>query len=243
MVIIGSTAIKYYFPDFTREPKDLDYAVVSDIKKRGQDVEYLTNPVICEMQGEGYLSPELLYTLKMSHMFWDVNWEKHMYDIQFLKKKGCFLVTDLFYKLYDYWNTVHAKNKRSDLKMSSEDFFDNAVKCPHSHDYLHTLINPIPTYTKVLIGEVEVCESKFNQLSHEDKCSLVTEEVMVMAYERYSNKDYRIAYSKMLKKFIISHAPLWEAVFIIENYIELHKPKFNYLKTIENGLLKSKQDA
>ena len=27
MLIIGSTAIKNYFPDFNRTPKDLDYAV------------------------------------------------------------------------------------------------------------------------------------------------------------------------------------------------------------------------
>jgi len=27
MVIIGSTAIKFYFPDFPREPRDVDYLV------------------------------------------------------------------------------------------------------------------------------------------------------------------------------------------------------------------------
>lgn len=235
MTLIGSAAIKHWFHDFKREPKDLDFIgsgvkVDSNIK-----VEILKNPVFDNYHHPIMLSDDL-YTLKISHMFWNINWDKHMFDIQFLRKKGCKLDKDLFMKLYDYWNEVHGKNKRSDLKMSAEDFFNNALKCEYYHDDLHTLLNPVPTYTKVLIGEVEVGEEKFNTLSFEEKCDLVIEEVMVMAWERFSTMDYRIAYSKMLKKFIISHAPIWEAIFIIENFIELHKPKFNFFKKIENGL-------
>lgn len=235
MVIIGSTAIKHHFSDFNRAPKDLDYAVSSPIKKEN-GTEFLINPILCEVQNEGYLIPDLLYTLKISHLFWDINWSKHMYDVQFLKSKGCKLNKDLFYKLYDYWGVLHGKNKRSDLKMSSEDFFDNAIKSKYEHDYLHTLIKNPPTFKKILIGEVEVSEEKFNNLSFEEKKELVVEEVMIMAYERYYNLDYRSAYSKMLKKFIISHAPMWEALFIIENYIELHKPNFNYINKINYEL-------
>jgi hypothetical protein len=46
-IIIGSTAIKHYFPDFPREPKDLDFAVMPGEKfeKKG-GVEYLENSVI-----------------------------------------------------------------------------------------------------------------------------------------------------------------------------------------------------
>ena len=59
---------------------------------------------------------------------------------------------------------------------------------------------------------------------------------MVMAFERYRSMGYKHAYTRMLKKFILNHAPVWEALFIIENYIILHKPKFNYFKKIEDGL-------
>jgi hypothetical protein len=243
MILIGSAAIKHWFPEFPREPKDLDYIGQGEVIRNSDiTIEVLRNPVF-----DGYpysiMKPDDLYTLKISHMFWDINWEKHMFDVQFLRKKGCQVNKELFYKLYEHWNTYHPKNKRSDLKMSADDFFDNAVKCDYYHDDLHTILNPTPTYTKVLIGEVEVGEEKFNSLSHEEKCALVTEEVMVMAWERYHQMDYRHAYSRMLKKFIISHAPLWEAVFIIENYIELHKPKFNYFKTIEDGLQTIKRTA
>lgn len=244
-LIIGSSAIKYHFSDFPREPKDVDYIVSGKppyehslpfVSKR---VEYHKNPVF-DNYPDIILSCDDLYTLKMSHTVgWDVKWEKHVFDIQFLKSKGCKLNKELFERLYAYWTEFHGENKRSDLEMSAEDFFKNALNTPH--DYYHTLINSTPTYTKVLKdgAEVEVSEEKFNVLSHADKLELVREEVYVMAYERYRKDDYREAYSKMLKKFILKHAPIWEAIFIIENFVELHKPVFNYFKTIEDGIVRN----
>lgn len=250
MVIIGSTAIKYWFSDFNRVPKDLDVVcyegeelnLILDYER----IERLPNSVLLDYlksvnYNNKYLSPDLLYTLKMSHAVgWQINWEKHVFDIQFLKSKGCKLNKELFLDLYAYWNTTHEKNKRSDLAMSAEEFFDNAVKCPHDHDFLHTLINPTPTFNKVLKdgAEVEVSEEKFNSLSHEEKCDLVREEVFVMAYERKPKVHFLHGYSWMLKKFIINHAPLWEACWILENYIELHKAPYNFVEKINTELEK-----
>jgi len=234
MVLIGSKAIKHHYPDFNRDPKDSDYAVTDNSLKSSREVEYLYNPIIGHL--EGIAEPNLLYTLKASHVVgWDINWEKHMFDTQFLKQKGCTLDRELFFKLYEFWNTIHEPNKRSDLDMTGTDFFNNAVKCEYDHDYLHTLLNPIPTYTKVLKDgeEVDVNEEKFNNLSFEEKCDLVREEVMIMRWERWSKKDYRVAYNMMLKKFILNHAPIWEAIFIIENYVLLQKPMRNHFKIIE----------
>lgn len=247
-IIIGSTAIKHWFPDFPRNPKDLDIAVIDSgewPKEKG--VEYLENKELFWKQWlclEEYLIPNALLTLKISHLIgWDINWEKHMFDVQFLLKKGCILYPSLFNDLYKLWEEVHGKNKRSDLDMTADEFFDNAVKFPIPHDELHYILKDTPTFTKVLKdgAEVEVDENKFRTLSFEDKCSLVTEEVMVMALERYESLGFQRAYSKMLKKFILYHAPIWEALFIIENYIELHKPKFDYFKKIENGIRIIKQ--
>ena len=241
-VIIGSTAIKHYYPDFNREPKDLDI-VTENVLQSDSKTEYLRNDVLIQyLKDNGlnqvYLSPDLLLTLKSSHIFWNINFDKHMYDIQFLLKKGNKINIDLFYKLYKHWNVVHGLNKRSNLDMSADKFFDNAVKCEHNHDYLHTLLNPIPTYLKVLKAgaEIDVSETKFNTLNHKEKCDLVREEVMVMAYERMFSKDYRINYHRMLKKFLMNHAPMWEAIFIIENWIELHKPEINFINKINNQL-------
>ena len=245
MILIGSSAIKNWYPDFKREPKDIDFIVnKQEIKNvKGGNVEFLENPIFSSMwryQGLRVLSPDHLCTLKASHLCWNINWDKHMFDLQFLLKKGCLIEEDLFWELYEYWNTVHSKNKRSDLKMSKEEFFTNAINYDTAqHDDLHKIINPVPIYTKVLKdgAEVELDENKFYSLSHEEKLDFVREECYIMAFERYKHLDYRIAYNMMLKKFIISHVPKFALVFTLKNYIELqNKPKFNFIKQIENGI-------
>lgn len=242
MKIIGSYAIKHHFPDFNRVPKDIDFAYKDNIintEYYNIKKEFLYNPILTYTNNIEYASPDEILTLKISHIFLDIFWDKHMYDIQFLLSKGCKIQKDLFYKLYNFWKTEHPnKMLRSNLAMSAKDFFNNAIKCPYNHDYLHTLLNETPIYTKILEDneEVLVSEKKFDGLTFDEKCDLVREEVMVMAYERYYELNYKIAYSKMLKKFIMNHAPLWEALFIIENYVLLHKPKVNYFKIINQKL-------
>lgn len=236
-ILIGSKAIKHWFSDHNRIPKDTDYIVDEIPKEKQKGVEYLLNPVFKDYPNEIML-PDDLYTLKISHLAWDINWDKHMWDVNFLKEKGCKLNVDLFYRLYDYWNEFHGKNKRSDLKMTASEFFDNAVNCPYNHDYLHTLIKEVPTYTKVLKDgeEVDVSEEKFNNLTFDEKCELVREEVMVMAFERFKKLGFQKAYHRMLKKFILSHAPIWEYLFIVENYKILCRPPFNFIKHLEEKL-------
>jgi hypothetical protein len=160
-----------------------------------------------------------------------------MFDIVFLKEHGAKLIRPLFDELYEYWNQFHGKNQRSDLTMTAESFFDNALT-KYDHDVLHTYINPTPTYFKVLKdgAEVEVSEDKFNLLSDEDKMQLVREKVYVMAFERLFNRDYRVAYNWMLKKFIMNHAPLYEALFIIDNYRVMQRCPFNYVDKINQGI-------
>lgn len=246
MIIIGSHAMKYWFPDFPREPKDFDIVLADGEVYNNphyQRIELLPNPVLTKYVLNNYASPDELYTLKMSHLFWNINWDKHMWDLQFLQDRGAELIQPLFDELYVYWNVVHGANKRSDLKMSSEGFFNNALTCEWDHDWLHTLLTPIPTFNKVLKdgAEVEVDEAKFKLLSQEEKDSLVREEVMVMAFERFSDVLYKSAYSRMLKKFIISHAPIWEAVYIIENYKRLVKIDFNFIQYLNEQIKSNNQ--
>jgi hypothetical protein len=207
MLLIGSRSIKHHFPDFSREPVDTDYA--TDLEdhtslEKSPTIEYLYNPIIGNLTG--IATPDTIYTLKISHCIgWNIKWEKHMYDIQFLKAKGCKIIYPLIYDLYNFWNETHLPNFRSNLKLSSDKFFDNSLVLDYTHDYIHTLIIPVPTYTKVLKDgeEVDVSEDKFNSLSFDEKLSLVREEVYVMAWERYKSQKYRTAYSIMLKKFIL----------------------------------------
>lgn len=237
-LIIGSTAIKHYYPDFPREPKDIDIVVLEKQKRNGE-TEYLQNPIILKYQNSGYLKPELMTSLKVSHLLWDINWEKHMFDLQFLLYKGHNWDLNIVRELREYWHEVLPKVRRSKLEQSKEEFFTNNVNMDtNEHDYLHTLIAEIPAYTKILKDncEVELDENKWNNLSFEEKCDVVQEEAYVMAYERWKHLNYRIGYKRQLIQNIQKHYPEFIAFFAIQNYIKLEKPKFNYLKKIENEL-------
>jgi len=238
-VLIGSKALEYYGL-VNRVIKDTDYAVDCKTKSGIPTIEYLYNPIITQ-RNEEICSLNDLLTLKISHVCgWDINWDKHMWDIyQIIKSDYNWnFDKDLFDELYIFWNTLHGKNKRSNLDMNSEKFFTNAIKYPIKHDDLHEMLikhphfkgQKEPTYCKILKEnqEVDVDETKFNNLSFEEKLNLVQEEIMVMALERNYHIDYRVNYNIMLKKFILNHAPMWECLFIIFNYPMLIKPFFNY---------------
>ena len=246
MIIIGSTAIKHHFKDFPREPNDLDYIVRS---KRGLErvdkVEYLFNPILSDYKNDKredkiYLSPDELLTLKMSHICYDINWDKHMFDIQFLIDKGASKIEDLYLDLIEYWKENHPTNRRSDLSLDKEEFFNNNVNnnSEYEHDFIHTLINPVPMYTRVLMEgkSVNLDETKFKALTHDEKLLFIKEEVFVMAWERFKNTPYPHAYAKMLKKFIQKHVPLFALDFSVYNYKELIKLPYNYIEDINNKL-------
>lgn len=250
-MIIGSQAILYHFPDFKRVPKDYDIVAFDEYNKqdlirihRGTPnlkLEVLLNPVLlnwCKSEGgiPNICPKNELYTLKISHCFWDLengSWNKHIWDIQWLKEKGCKFIPELFYQLYNYWEELHGKRKSSNLQMSAEDFFNNAIDYPIPHDDIHKLLiqHPYfkgqeqPTYVKILKEgqEVDVCMDKFSNLTEEEKFNVVFEEVAVMSLEnRFSKKMYwKAKYERMLKKFITSHAKIEESLWIIQNHKKL----------------------
>ncbi len=240
MLLIGSNAIKINYPDFPREPKDVDY-VVKDSSKfaKIKDTEFLENPILLEIQEGHIIDMDILLSLKISHMFWDNMWEKHLFDIQFLLKKGHKYDLNLINKFRAHWNEVLPKVRRSQLAMNKEDFFNNAVnEDSDEHDYLHTLINEIPMYTLLLKegSEVELDEDNWHRMSFEQKCEVVREETYVMAWERYKDVDYRVAFKRQLKQNIIKHFPSYIALFAIENYIKLERPAINYKNVINSKL-------
>ena len=127
--------------------------------------------------------------------------------------------------------------------MTADEFFDNAIKFPIKHDSIHEILikhkyfnsQKFPTYVKILKKgkEVDVCMQKFLLLSELEKFNIVFEEVATMALERnpYSSY-YKSDYIRMLKKFVLSHAKLEEALWIVQNYKELHNIPFNYKQYI-----------
>ncbi len=238
-ILIGSCALKEMYPDFPREPKDVDFAVDKERKASMKDIEYLYNPILCYWIGDGDINGDELLTLKVSHLFWDRDWNKHLFDCQFLLGKGHVIIEELLNKLITFWEDYLPKIRRSNLALTKEDFFNNAVnEDTHQHDHLHTLLNPVPMYTKLLKegSEVELNNTKWFSLSFEEKKSVVFEETAVMAYERYKNIDYRSAFIKQLKDNIIKHFPRYIAIWAIINYKQIYLTKINYIQIIKEKL-------
>lgn len=245
-ILIGSHALNKYIEN-GRVPKDTDYAV-DDAKAKSSEpgVEYLYNPVLFEYETSDVISASNLLNLKISHLFFDINWEKHMWDVQSLLKKGYELNPDQIQHFFSFFEEHLPKVRRSDLEMTKEDFFTNSVNydvC--EHDELHALLADTPAYQKLLREgcEVELDPEKWKALSFEEKCDVVFEETAVMAFERFKDPTtyFKADYQKMLKKCIISHFPRYIALFAIENYISLSQPKLNFKKHLNDELLKIKQ--
>jgi len=220
-IIIGSTAIKHWYPDFNREPKDLDYAVdCPQARSEEKGMEYLYNPILF-YSGE-YLNPSALLTLKVSHLFWETNFDKHMWDVQFLLGKGLEWDLELMNKLMTFWDNYLPQVKRSKLNSSKEDFFTNAInKDEDEHDSLHEKLAEFPAYKKILKPncEVEVCEEKWNNLTEQEKRDVIEEETYVMQHERYNGKLHHIpAYRRQLRDNIIKHFPKFVALYAIKNF-------------------------
>lgn len=232
MIVIGSTAMKIHFPDFNRQPKDLDIAVEHEKVSTKKGIEYLYNPVLCKYSNDVFLNPNMLLSLKISHLFWDINWEKHMWDVQFLLQKGCIPNIEYIKEQMEFWKEYLPKVRRSQLEMSKEDFFNNAVnKDSEQHDLLHKKLRDIPAYTLLLKEgcEVELDENKWINLDFDKKCDVVYEETAVMAFERYKPDLYwKAAFNRQLKDNIIKHFPFYIALFAIENYKKLSNPIENY---------------
>jgi hypothetical protein len=233
ITLIGSHAMCYYFDDFTRAPKDLDYLAEEELLTK--EVEYLVIPPLNKYLDCQVLPVDILLTLKMSHLFWDINWAKHMFDVQFLLGRGVLYKRKLLDELVEYWKSKGYHQKKSNLTLTSEEFFTNSLKW--NHDRLHELLNPNPRYKAILVGDgtVNISEEKFNSLSYEEQIATVQEEVYVMAFER-SNQDYRTSYIQMLNKFIIAHAPYWLGIWMIVNYLPLRQI-FNYRQFMQNKII------
>lgn len=224
-VLIGSQAIQHWFPDHNRKPKDIDYAVDVDNVISEKGIEFLYNPVIFEVTNNEIATPEILLALKTSHLFWNTNWKKHMWDVWFLKNKGVTLDFEMYKKFRNFFESYLPTVHRSMLDQDKESFFSNAVnEDVDEHDDFHYMIADNPAFLDILKDgkEVEVCEVKFNNLPFERKMDVVIEEAVVMAYERYNKRlPFYAGFVRQLEDNIQKHYPEFIALFAIDQYVDL----------------------
>ena len=238
-ILIGSRALKYWFGgSYSRTPNDTDY--FSDEKIPGAETFWHPNLNNYSWLNDGIAVPTELYTIKVSHAFWDLgNWNKHMYDVTFLQRKGYgYLYPDLYDILYQIWEDRYGK-KKVNLNESPVDFFNSNVVRVYDHDSIHRSIAYYnrPLYESILKDghEVMVDREKFDHLNLEDKFNLVREEVYATALERVIIPSGYIyspsaAYAWALKKTITSFSKGWFALFIVLHYDELRKQDVDYVK-------------
>jgi hypothetical protein len=232
-LIIGSTAIKHWFPDF-REPKDIDY-ICSDclITKEKQNywIEEFSE-LIKLNKDSNYLDADLLFNLKLSHLGWNIHWEKTANDVLFLKRKNCIFNPELYQLLVKGWTKLHGEKWVKLKDKSADSFFDDYVNRKYVHDDIHKVVavGKNPLYFKILEKEnsVKCSKEKFNNLDLEDKLNLVREEIWVTALERYlipSNftTGDNLSYYKALKKLTTTMSSGWFKMFIIEYFHLLHR--------------------
>lgn len=253
-ILIGSKATRMWFTG-AREADDIDYFTPDNVYgyekidtfwheniERNLDLlaHYCLNGNVGEK--EWIAKPDFLYTLKVSHIFWNNNtgsWRKHANDIHwFQERTGAKFVPDIYNVFYPIWEQRYGK-KKVNLELSPKDFFNNNVSRTYDHDSIHASVAYYekPLFTEILRDghEVAVDMQKFNNLPIEKKYQLVREECYATALERQiipSEYTYspRAAYSWALMKTLTS---FWKgdwALFVALNYNKLYKPDVDYVK-------------
>lgn len=235
--LVGSLALVYHYGDEApRSPRDMD--IFGDEEVENAEVFY--HPDLEKWNWAPMAYPDELYTIKVSHAFWNLHgtWSKHMGDIVWMQRKGLKFIPELFDILYPIWEERYGK-KKANLNAKPEDFFNKNVHRVYDHDSIHRSIAYYdrPLFERILRDghEVAVDKAKFEALSYEDKLKLVREEVYATALERQlipSNykSSPRAAYAWAMMKTVTSFSKGWFPLFIVLNYQDLYKPDVDYVK-------------
>lgn len=235
-LIVGSTAIKHHFPDFPREPKDLD-ALVSTGYSCDISGDLFSHELLDELivPGTNVATVNFLYTLKVSHSYYELkngSHDKHIFDMRWLKRRGAQLDLDLHQKLYKVWTEIHGK-KKTTISMEKGEFFKDAVTRIYDHDSLHSSVafHGEAMYERILKdgSTVDVDSAKMWALSHEDLVRLFREEVYATALERILvptnyHASAGAAYRWSLRRTLTSLTTGRSARWIAENFEEFANP-------------------
>lgn len=241
-MIIGSSAARWWDVPLGNADSDLDVMVYDEDMLEDYPFGCDSNIVPIEVyntiyNASGYISPEMLLTLKMSHLSWDIKWYKTKRHIITLLNLGYEPDYDAYVLLKEYWESVHGDKSFLSLKKEKDEFFDDHVVYKYDHDYLHSLVAypNEPMYTRCLAdGEaVLISESKFGGLSHVNQVRMFREEVTVIAIERWLTNDANAgmyswyeSYMMALKKTVTNLTKNWANDFMIMNIRELSTPDY-----------------
>ncbi len=240
ITLIGSRAMREWFPD-SRDPADWDWQSDQEVDLAGVVGDVFVEPRLGAWSWRSVASPDELYTLKISHSFWEINgsqnWNKHAADIIFLSRKGAVFLRPLYNIVLPIWKERY-KRHQTNLNQTAGEFFADAVKRKYVHDSVHESIAYYdrPLFQSILQdgSEVLVDTDKFWALDHDTQIKLVREEIITTALERilipnnYSGSP-GAAYLWALRRTATSLFKGEWALFLMLNLDELFKPDCDYL--------------
>lgn len=130
-------------------------------------------------------SREDLYVMKATTVPF-INEPKHQHDLTLLTLENMEVDNDFFQRRIEETRKYYEKEKQVKY-----DFF-HKYHIPEYivHDNLHVIIGDLlglnlPTYLRITTAETDIAEDLFNKLTHEQKISLMVEESLVLALERW----------------------------------------------------------
>ena len=252
-ILIGSRALNYWYPEM--KPKDdSDWDIICNRPGAFEDdlnilIEWHDPWLLNNEEFHHYTSelhtvnicgqkvyvcnPIGLGIIKRSHLWRDLKFNKHItHWHKYLKKYTVNYQPIDWALLAERTRMTHALYPQGNpnLMQSKENFFDDAVKKQHNHDYLHELFAYYdkPLYARLLRNaELAWCEeSKWQKLPHEDKLKCIAEEVQVITTERFmvpNSWKYpsKLAYAKALQKVCTTLCSGWFRSYSIDYYPEL----------------------
>jgi hypothetical protein len=284
MLVVGSKALNYHYPELKREVKDIDVIGTSS------DIKYLINALNPEKiketdsittlfniqrpneffntnnveilnadnsealreyvkfdtqdgkigNGLRYASPEVLLSLKKSHIHFPIKFEKHIQDYNFLLSKlGEDKLSQITKLNFKETEKRVGELKTPSLKKSTMNFFgqsDGYVKYFYIHDDIHRVMSHYdrPIYEDMQVDSTSAwCEKDmWNKFSFEKKAKCVLEEAYVIALERriipmlngcgtiVSSKK---AFDWALMRICTNLCSGWFRQFATDNYTEIIK--------------------
>lgn len=246
VTLIGSRAMAHWFPD-AREPHgDWDYQSNKPVNRHamvvpGRRYDMFVDARLDAWRWNRIATPDELYTLKISHAFWEVNgpqgWNKHASDIVFLSRKGAQFVRPLYDIVLPIWKERYRRNP-TNLNQNAASFFADAVVRKYDHDSLHESVayGDQPLYESLLRegSDVAIDNAKFWAMEHETQIKVVREEVYATALERILipadyKKSPRSAYAWALRRTATSLFKGEWALFLMLNLDELMRPDCDYV--------------
>lgn len=231
-LIIGSVAMYHWFKD-ARQPKDIDLlsqVVTKQLPVLDSQWHDVAQKIIDNNTDPVFADPDVLYTLKVSHAQWDINWDKTVYDIVFLKQKGCKIIKELHPDLVKVWENVHGKKS---VKMNEpvEEFFKKYVVRKFNHEKVHESVayynKPMHERIRPDLSNVWCSSEMFFNLPLEMQYATGKEELLVTAIERFNltsnstKTQCLVALQKAYKLLCTSMTKGWFALFLVENYKEI----------------------